>query len=103
MGEHLLASILAGKPLGILAAVGLAVGAGLELPQRFGWNDLIVVGCAAGIGFTVALLFADGGVRRGPAAGSGEAGLAVERERRRGDGRRGGVVESRAAQLIPTS
>jgi len=53
-----LASIVAGKPVGIVASVAVAVGAGFQLPQRFGWRDLVVVGCAAGIGFTVALFFA---------------------------------------------
>jgi NhaA family Na+:H+ antiporter len=53
-----LVSILAGKPLGIGAAVALSVAAGLHLPARFGWRDVVVVGCAAGIGFTVALFFA---------------------------------------------
>jgi NhaA family Na+:H+ antiporter len=53
-----LAGLLAGKPLGIGIAVGIAVAAGLVLPGRFGWRDLVVVGCASGIGFTVALFFA---------------------------------------------
>jgi NhaA family Na+:H+ antiporter len=53
-----LAAILAGKPIGIGAAVGVAVVAGLKLPQRLGWRDVIVIGCTAGIGFTVALFFA---------------------------------------------
>jgi Na+:H+ antiporter, NhaA family len=51
-------SILAGKPIGIVAAVAIATAAGFTLPQRMGWRDLIVVGAAAGIGFTVALFFA---------------------------------------------
>jgi NhaA family Na+:H+ antiporter len=53
-----LVAILAGKPLGIGLSVGLAVAAGFRLPQRLGWRDIVVVGCAAGIGFTVALFFA---------------------------------------------
>jgi Na+:H+ antiporter, NhaA family len=53
-----LLAILIGKPLGIVGAVLVAVGAGFTLPQRFGRADLLVVGCAAGIGFTVALFFA---------------------------------------------
>ena len=51
-------ALLVGKPAGIGLSVALAVGAGLRLPQRLGWKDLIVTGCAAGIGFTVALFFA---------------------------------------------
>jgi NhaA family Na+:H+ antiporter len=53
-----LAGLLVGKPLGIGVAVGLAVAAGFVLPAKFGWRDLVVVGCASGIGFTVALFFA---------------------------------------------
>jgi Na+:H+ antiporter, NhaA family len=53
-----LVAILVGKPMGIGLAVALAVAAGLRLPPRFAWRDVIVVGCAAGIGFTVALFFA---------------------------------------------
>jgi Na+:H+ antiporter, NhaA family len=60
------ASILVGKPLGIVAAVAVAIAAGLTLPHRFGWCDLAVVGCAASIGFTVALFFATAAFPDGP-------------------------------------
>ena len=53
-----LISIIAGKPLGILAATGISAAAGLRLPKAVGWNDVIVVGIIASIGFTVALFFA---------------------------------------------
>ncbi len=53
-----LVAILVGKPLGILLAVALAVKAGFRLPDRLTWADLVVVGLAAAIGFTVALFFA---------------------------------------------
>jgi Na+:H+ antiporter, NhaA family len=53
-----LVAILAGKPIGIVVAVLIAMAAGFQLPHRFGRADLVVVGCAAGIGFTVALFFA---------------------------------------------
>jgi Na+:H+ antiporter, NhaA family len=53
-----LGGVLAGKPIGILASVAVAKAAGLHLPRGLGWRDLIVVGCAAAIGFTVALFFA---------------------------------------------
>ena len=53
-----LASILFGKPLGILAATGAATVVGLHLPRRVTWRDMIVVGIIAAIGFTVALFFA---------------------------------------------
>lgn len=61
-----LVAIVAGKPLGIVAAVAVATVAGFHLPARFGWRDLIVVGCAAGIGFTVALFFATAAFPPGP-------------------------------------
>jgi NhaA family Na+:H+ antiporter len=53
-----LVAILAGKPLGIGISIAIASAAGLQLPARLGWKEVIVVGCAAGIGFTVALFFA---------------------------------------------
>jgi Na+:H+ antiporter, NhaA family len=46
-----------GRPLGILAAAGLALAAGLHLPPGVGWRELIVVGLATAIGFSVGLLF----------------------------------------------
>jgi NhaA family Na+:H+ antiporter len=61
-----LVGLLAGKPLGIGIAVAVAVGAGLHLPQRVGWREVVVVGCAAGIGFTVALFFATAAFPPGP-------------------------------------
>jgi NhaA family Na+:H+ antiporter len=53
-----LISIVLGKPIGILLLSGAAVAAGLALPARLGWCDLVVAAIAAGIGFTVALFFA---------------------------------------------
>ena len=61
-----LIGLLVGKPLGIGLAVALAMAAGLHLPDRFGWRDVIVVGCASGIGFTVALFFATASFTQGP-------------------------------------
>ena len=52
------AGLIAGKPLGISIATALAVAAGLRLPDHFAWGDVVVVGFASGIGFTVALFFA---------------------------------------------
>ena len=46
-----------GRPLGILAAAALALAAGLHLPQGVGWRELIVVGLATAIGFSVGLFF----------------------------------------------
>ena len=50
-------AVLIGKPLGILMAAGVAVAAGLHLPQRVGWRDLVVVGFTAAIGFSIGLFF----------------------------------------------
>jgi NhaA family Na+:H+ antiporter len=61
-----LIAILAGKPIGIGVATAVSLAAGLKLPARFDWRDVIVVGCAAGIGFTVALFFATAAFPPGP-------------------------------------
>ncbi len=53
-----LVAVLAGKPIGIIGAAFLAKAGGLHLPRGLGWRDMTVVGCAAAIGFTVALFFA---------------------------------------------
>jgi NhaA family Na+:H+ antiporter len=52
-----LASLVAGKPAGIVAATWLAERVGFRRPHGLGWADLAVLGVAAGIGFTVALFF----------------------------------------------
>jgi NhaA family Na+:H+ antiporter len=49
---------LVGKPLGLMAATGLAVLTGLHLPPRVGWRELLVGGLITASGFTVALFFA---------------------------------------------
>ena len=61
-----LVAIIAGKPIGIAVSVALATAAGFRLPLHFTWRDVIVVGCAAGIGFTVALFFATAAFPPGP-------------------------------------
>ena len=61
-----LAGLMAGKPIGIGLAVALALAAGLRLPDRLGWRDVVVVGCTAGIGFTVALFFTTASFAKGP-------------------------------------
>ena len=48
-------AVIAGRPIGILAAAGIAVATGLHLPQRVGWRDLLVVGFITAVGFSVAL------------------------------------------------
>ncbi|MCK5688480.1 Na+/H+ antiporter NhaA [Myxococcota bacterium] len=49
------AGLLIGKPVGIFLMTKLGQLGGLELPEGMGNKELIVVGFAAGIGFTVAL------------------------------------------------
>jgi Na+:H+ antiporter, NhaA family len=46
-----------GRPLGILAAAGVALATGLHLPHGVGWRELFVGGLATAIGFSVGLLF----------------------------------------------
>jgi Na+:H+ antiporter, NhaA family len=48
-------AVIFGKPLGILIAAGAALAAGLRLPLRVGWRELIVVGFTAAIGFSIGL------------------------------------------------
>ncbi|OLC51659.1 MAG: hypothetical protein AUH43_02235 [Acidobacteria bacterium 13_1_40CM_65_14] len=61
-----LIAIVTGKPIGIGLSVALSVAAGLRLPAQLRWNDVLVVGIAAGIGFTVALFFAVAAFPPGP-------------------------------------
>jgi len=51
-------AILVGKPIGIVGFALAARAAGFRLPRDLGFRELVVVGCAAAIGFTVALFFA---------------------------------------------
>jgi NhaA family Na+:H+ antiporter len=52
-----LTALLAGKPLGIVAATMAGRRFGAKLPAAVTHRDLVVIGCVAGIGFTVALFF----------------------------------------------
>jgi NhaA family Na+:H+ antiporter len=61
-----LSAALIGRPVGIMIAVGLAVLAGLHLPKRMGWRELLVVALATSSGFTFALFFATGLFPMGP-------------------------------------
>ena len=63
----MLVAALVGRPLGILIAVGLAVAAGLQLPRRLGWRELVIVALVASSGFTFALFFATAVYPVGPA------------------------------------
>jgi len=51
----ILLSLVIGKPVAIMLFALVGQRFGLRLPEGMGWGDLLVVGCAAGIGFTVAL------------------------------------------------
>ena len=51
----MLAAQIVGRPVGIIAAVSLAVAAGLHLPGRMGWRELLVVAFATSSGFAIAL------------------------------------------------
>jgi Na+:H+ antiporter, NhaA family len=62
----MLTAALVGRPLGILAGVGLAVVVGLRLPRHVGWRELLVIALATSSGFTLALFFATGIIAIGP-------------------------------------
>jgi NhaA family Na+:H+ antiporter len=52
---------LVGRPIGVMAAVSLALtGGGLVMPLRCGWRHLLVIGFIASTGFSFALFIATG-------------------------------------------
>ena len=55
-----------GRPIGIVGAAGLAMAAGLHLPLRVGWRELVVIACTASIGLVFALFFATAVMPPGP-------------------------------------
>jgi len=55
-----------GRPSGIVVSAGVAIAAGLHLPERVGWRELLVVGCTASIGLVFALFFASAVMPLGP-------------------------------------
>ena len=55
---YVLAGLLIGKPLGVLALSSLARLAGANLPPGLRTGDVFIVGIVASIGFTVSLFFA---------------------------------------------
>jgi NhaA family Na+:H+ antiporter len=61
-----LTAALVGRPAGILLAVAGGLAAGLHLPARIGWRELIVVAFAASIGFAFSLLVATQAFGIGP-------------------------------------
>ena len=61
-----LSSLVIGKPAGILLMAALGVAIGLRPSGGLRFRDVLVVGLAAGIGFTVALFFATAAFPPGP-------------------------------------
>ena len=61
-----LLAALVGRPAGMLASIALATKAGLRLPVRLHWRELLVVSLAASGGFTFALFFAASVIPAGP-------------------------------------
>ena len=59
-------SLLIGKPIGIVGTTFLSVKAGLRAPGGLSYRHAVVMGVAAGIGFTVALFFATAAFPSGP-------------------------------------
>jgi NhaA family Na+:H+ antiporter len=53
-----LLALVAGKPIGIVVTALVAQPLGATLPAALSRRDLLVLGCTAGFGFTVALFFA---------------------------------------------
>ena len=66
IGMWAIAVAALGRPIGILAAAGLGIAAGLHLPHRVGWRELVVVGCTASIGLVFALFFSAAVMSVGP-------------------------------------
>jgi Na+:H+ antiporter, NhaA family len=57
---------LVGRPVGMLAAVGVSVALGLRLPHGVGWRELVVVALAVSCAFTFGLFFATAVFATGP-------------------------------------
>jgi NhaA family Na+:H+ antiporter len=55
-----LTAALVGRPLGMLTAIAIAVAAGLRLPRRIGWRELVVIALATSSGFTFSLFVSTG-------------------------------------------
>jgi NhaA family Na+:H+ antiporter len=64
---YVVAALLLGKPVGILLFSSVARLAGAHLPPGLRGVDLVLVGVAAAIGFTVSLFFATAAFPPGPA------------------------------------
>ncbi len=65
-----------GKPLGVVGLSWLATRAGLaSLPAGVGWQQVVVVGLAAGVGFTMAIFIAELAFPPGPALQTAKLGV----------------------------
>jgi Na+:H+ antiporter, NhaA family len=64
---YVLIALLVGKPIGIMLFTGLGHLLGAHVPHGLRTSDLLVVGMAASIGFTVALFFATAAFPEGAA------------------------------------
>jgi NhaA family Na+:H+ antiporter len=64
---YVVAALLIGKPLGIVLFAGGARWIGAQLPAGLGRGDLVIVGVAASLGFTVSLFFATAAFPEGSA------------------------------------
>jgi NhaA family Na+:H+ antiporter len=53
-----LLAALVGRPIGVMAIMAIAVGAGLRLPRLIGWRELVVIALATSSGFTFSLFVA---------------------------------------------
>jgi len=71
----MLAAELVGRPMGILLAVGVALAAGLHLPGRMGWRELLVAAFATSVGFAIALFLATGVLATGPVLSEAKLGV----------------------------
>jgi NhaA family Na+:H+ antiporter len=57
---------LAGRPIGTLISIGLAVAIGFHLPANVGWRGLTVIAMAASVSFVFALFYATATFALGP-------------------------------------
>jgi len=63
-----LVAAVAGRPLGMIVAIVLAVVAGLHLPRKMGWSDVVVTALATTSGFTFALFLSAAALPAGAVA-----------------------------------
>jgi NhaA family Na+:H+ antiporter len=63
-----LAAAVVGRPVGVIAAVALALSAGLTLPRQMRWPDVVVAALATTSGFTFALFLATAALPLGAVA-----------------------------------